>query len=866
MNFKNQKISVKWQLIAICILLIVIPITILVLVGYKTAQKETFTQIEDLLSQQTTIIKQDAKALFETGQNIVTQDLNVAREHFYSEGNPYLDASGTMSIAVENQNTKQVENINIPIMKIGDTPVIFNYKTVDKTKDLIGSVATIFQVIPHGLLRISTNVLKLDGSRAVGTYIPTDSPVYQAIMKGESYNGRAFVVNAWYITAYEPIKDSNGKTIGALFVGEKESEFQNSILNSLSSIIIGKTGYIWIVDSEGNYILSKDRTRDGENIWEAKDSNGDLFIQDMVKNSKASKDGKAYIKYYPWKNTGEDVARTKVAAVSYMQDWDWVIGSSAYQDEFLDGLNNLKYQVSLITILALLFAIIIAYISAKYISNPLEFAQSIIGKVRSGQLSERINLRSNIKEIKNISDDFDTILEDLNDKQKINESFLKGIPDPGFKTDTDLMITEVNEAFLSTLGYTREEVVNKMQCADLCKTPLCNTEDCTIKKCLKSNTTFVTETEVETKSGKIIPVRVACGVLYNSKNEAVGGFELAQDISALKSIISSTEEITKGNLNINIPQEYQMMNNSTGKLAKAIDIMTQQLSQLIFNIKKQITGTAVSSEQLSVSSENINAAIQQISSTIQQIAAGAQNVSKVVVESKEASNKTADSAQKGKEAAKLVSEKMGDINTTIKVEAEKIKALGEKSKEIGNIVNTINNITSQTNLLALNASIEAARAGEAGRGFAVVADEVRKLAEESEKATEQISELTKNIQAEINSSVNSMEKNAKQVDDGFVSVENALKSFDVIPELVDNINKALIEVSAVTEQNAAGSSEVSSAVQQTSASMQQISSTAQMLNGEAEKLKEMISSFSTGDDETEEKTPEKTVKKVFAKK
>ena len=65
--------------------------------------------------------------------------------------------------------------------------------------------------------------------------------------------------------------------------------------------------------------------------------------------------------------------------------------------------------------------------------------------------------------------------------------------------------------------------------------------------------------------------------------------------------------------------------------------------------------------------------------------------------------------------------------------------LGESSQEIGNVIRLITSIAEQTNLLALNATIEAARAGDAGKGFAVVADEVKQLAQETARATEDIS-------------------------------------------------------------------------------------------------------------------------------
>ncbi|MBN1170731.1 MAG: hypothetical protein JXA67_01030 [Micromonosporaceae bacterium] len=82
-----------------------------------------------------------------------------------------------------------------------------------------------------------------------------------------------------------------------------------------------------------------------------------------------------------------------------------------------------------------------------------------------------------------------------------------------------------------------------------------------------------------------------------------------------------------------------------------------------------------------------------------------------------------------------------------------VTKLGESSVEIGNVVNLINAIAEQTNLLALNATIEAARAGDLGKGFAVVAGEVKELAQETAKATEDISRRVAAIQADTTGAV-----------------------------------------------------------------------------------------------------------------
>src|SRR6185295_7574515 len=87
--------------------------------------------------------------------------------------------------------------------------------------------------------------------------------------------------------------------------------------------------------------------------------------------------------------------------------------------------------------------------------------------------------------------------------------------------------------------------------------------------------------------------------------------------------------------------------------------------------------------------------------------------------------------------------------------------LGSSSSEVGEIVKVITSIAEQTNLLALNATIEAARAGEAGKGFAVVASEVKDLAQETAKATEEISSRIQTIQTDTSAAVEAIARIAE---------------------------------------------------------------------------------------------------------
>jgi PAS domain S-box-containing protein len=81
---------------------------------------------------------------------------------------------------------------------------------------------------------------------------------------------------------------------------------------------------------------------------------------------------------------------------------------------------------------------------------------------------------------------------------------------PMYTVDTNLMITFVNTAALTAMGYRREEVVGKMTCADFSRTPLCGTERCTLKQCFRTAEPVFGDTTARTKDGHIFPIRAAC--------------------------------------------------------------------------------------------------------------------------------------------------------------------------------------------------------------------------------------------------------------------------------------------------------------------------------------------------------------------
>jgi len=115
-------------------------------------------------------------------------------------------------------------------------------------------------------------------------------------------------------------------------------EARKAVHDQLAKHTIGDSGYVFVLGGKGaqrgRYLVSKDAARDGENIWEAKDSSGNLFVQDMIAKALAAGDGKpTESSVYPWQNKGEDRPRMKIAYLIYYEPWDWVIATSVYTTE-----------------------------------------------------------------------------------------------------------------------------------------------------------------------------------------------------------------------------------------------------------------------------------------------------------------------------------------------------------------------------------------------------------------------------------------------------------------------------------------------------------------------------------------------------
>ena len=172
-----------------------------------------------------------------------------------------------------------------------------------------------------------------------------------------------------------------------------------------------------------------------------------------------------------------------------------------------------------------------------------------------------------------------------------------------------------------------------------------------------------------------------------------------------------------------------------------------------------------------------------------------------------------------------------------------MQKLGESSKEIGDVIRLITSIAEQTNLLALNATIEAARAGDAGKGFAVVADEVKQLAQETARATDDISRRVEAIQADA--------EDASRAITDIATVISRINEFQtVIASAVEeqtattqDMNRNVSEAANGSEQIAENISGVASATASTATAVKETSTSADGLAGMSTELTALLRGY-----------------------
>ncbi|WBL80535.1 methyl-accepting chemotaxis protein [Bradyrhizobium xenonodulans] len=352
---------------------------------------------------------------------------------------------------------------------------------------------------------------------------------------------------------------------------------------------------------------------------------------------------------------------------------------------------------------------------------------------------------------------------------------------------------------------------------------------------------------------------------------SVVGFLLGRSISkALSGMVGAMTRLARGELSISIPGVGRR--DEIGEMAGAVEVFRANMTEaerlraeqaeadahgrerrkadmqrladgfegavgeIIDTVSSAATELEASSNTLTLAAERGNGLAGAVAAASEEASANVQSVSSA---SEEMTTSISEISRQVQESARVADVAVEQAQRTNARVAELTKAAGR----IGDVVELINTIASQTNLLALNATIEAARAGEAGKGFAVVATEVKALAEQTAKATGEISQHIAAIQTATQDSVGAI----KEIGD---TIARMSEISSTIAAAVEEQGAATQEISRNIQHAAHGTSEVSANIGdvqrgagETGAASAQVHSAAQSLSRESTRLKSEVARF-----------------------
>jgi methyl-accepting chemotaxis protein len=301
---------------------------------------------------------------------------------------------------------------------------------------------------------------------------------------------------------------------------------------------------------------------------------------------------------------------------------------------------------------------------------------------------------------------------------------------------------------------------------------------------------------------------------------------ITRPLNAVGAVI---ETVAQGDLTQRVDIDSK---DELGELGRILNTTNEGLREMVLQIQESALAISTASGEISMGNTDLSRRTEEQAASLEETASSMEQITSNV-------NQTADNARSANQESSKARQVAQDGGAAVTQVIAAMEAINQSSAKINEIIGVVDEIAFQTNLLALNAAVEAARAGEQGRGFAVVAAEVRNLAKRSADAAKEIKGLIR-------------ESVAKSMDGNKV----AAHAGETIQEVVSNVQRVtslVSEIANATQEQSTGLNEINKAVvsmdevtQQNAALVEESAAAAESMDAQAHALTEIVARFKTG--------------------
>jgi methyl-accepting chemotaxis protein len=527
-------------------------------------------------------------------------------------------------------------------------------------------------------------------------------------------------------------------------------------------------------------------------------------------------------------------ALLKLASESY------AVTLKAFQDR-VSALATRRNVSAAISLLVLAFALVLARLVSRSMTQPLNRAIDVFGKISAGQYDNPID--------KSGTDEAGQVLQALDEMQSKLRTQIETeravaaentrIRQALDKASTSVVLADENHQIIYVNETAKASFTRNAQ---EIRATLPNFDPGRLRgSSLDSLSTQPTNERriLDSLRGADVQERVLGDFTFRTVSNPVMD-EKGKRLGTVMEWTQRTQEVR-------VEKELQSMLSSinNGAIGKRIDlagkngffeVMARGINQLADNLTETVSKVKLAAEEIHRGAQEISAGNSNLSLRTEEQAASLEETASSMEEMTTTVKQNADNAGQANQLALAAREQAEQGGQVVGKAVQAMSGINDSARKIADIIGVIDEIAFQTNRLALNAAVEAARAGEQGRGFAVVASEVRNLAGRSATAAKEIKDL--------------IQDSVKKVSDGSLLVTQSGQTLEQIVISVKKVSDIVAEIAAASREQSLGIEQVGRAVmqmdeltQQNAALVEQATAASQSMTTEASTLKEMMARY-----------------------